>query len=73
MLDLSDGWPATYRAKTDSRKRSHHKRRRRQLAELGKVEISHARTIDELQPALEEGFRVHELRWQRPTGRLRVS
>jgi CelD/BcsL family acetyltransferase involved in cellulose biosynthesis len=69
VLDISDGWPETYRAKTDSRKRSHHKRRRRQLAELGKVEISHSRTFEELEPALEEGFRVHELRWRgRPDG-----
>jgi CelD/BcsL family acetyltransferase involved in cellulose biosynthesis len=69
VLDVSGGWPETYRAKTDSRKRSHHKRRRRQLAELGKVEIDHARTIDKLEPALEEGFRVHELRWRgRPDG-----
>jgi CelD/BcsL family acetyltransferase involved in cellulose biosynthesis len=69
VLDIREGWPATYRAKTDSRKRSHHKRRRRQLAELGKVEVGHARTIDELAPALEEGFRIHELRWRgRPDG-----
>ncbi len=69
VLDLSRGWSATYRAKTHSRKRSHHKRRRRQLGELGKVEVSHARTIDELAPALEEGFRIHELRWRgRPDG-----
>lgn len=69
VLDLSKGWEATYRAKTDSRKRSHHKRRRRQLAELGKVEVSRARTIDELLPALEQGFRIHELRWRgRPDG-----
>jgi CelD/BcsL family acetyltransferase involved in cellulose biosynthesis len=69
VLDISDGWPETYRAKTDSRKRSHHKRRRRQLAELGKVEINHSRTFEELEPALEEGFRVHELRWRgRPDG-----
>ena len=64
VLDLSAGWEATYRAKTDSRKRAHHKRRRRQLAELGKVELACARTSDELLPALEEGFRIHELRWR---------
>jgi CelD/BcsL family acetyltransferase involved in cellulose biosynthesis len=69
VLDVSKGWEATYRAKTDSRKRAHHKRRRRQLAELGKVEVVRARTIDELEPALEEGFRIHELRWRdRPDG-----
>ena len=64
VLDLSDGWEAVYRAKTNARKRSHHKRRRRQLAELGKVDLIYARTLDELEPALEHAFRLHELRWQ---------
>jgi CelD/BcsL family acetyltransferase involved in cellulose biosynthesis len=64
VLDLSRGWEATYRAKTDSRKRAHHKRRRRQLAELGRVETTCAYTLDDLEPALEEGFRIHELRWR---------
>lgn len=69
VLDVSRGWEATYRDKTDSRKRAHHKRRRRQLAELGELEISVARTYEELEPALEEGFRLHELRWRgRPDG-----
>jgi CelD/BcsL family acetyltransferase involved in cellulose biosynthesis len=69
VLDLSDGWDAAYRAKTNSRKRSHHNHRRRQLAELGEVELIHARTLDELEPALEHAFRLHELRWQgRPDG-----
>jgi CelD/BcsL family acetyltransferase involved in cellulose biosynthesis len=69
VLDLSDGWEAAYRAKTNSRKRAHHKHRRRQLAELGEVECIHARTLDELEPALEHAFRLHELRWQgRPDG-----
>ena len=45
VLDLSDGWDAAYRAKTNSRKRAHHNRRRRQLAELGKLEVIHARTV----------------------------
>jgi len=69
VLDLSDGWDAAYRAKTNSRKRAHHNRRRRQLAELGKLEVIHARTLDELEPLLEPAFRLHELRWQgRPDG-----
>jgi CelD/BcsL family acetyltransferase involved in cellulose biosynthesis len=69
VLDLSDGWEAVYRAKTNSRKRAHHNRRRRQLAELGKVELLYAQTLDELGPALEHAFRLHELRWQgRPDG-----
>jgi CelD/BcsL family acetyltransferase involved in cellulose biosynthesis len=69
VLDVSQGWEATYRAKTDSRKRAHHKRRRRQIAELGNVRVARARTLEELEPALEEGFRLHELRWRgRPDG-----
>jgi len=69
VMDLSDGWEAVYRRKTNSRKRAHHKHRRRQLAELGEVEITTARTLDELEPALEESFRLHELRWRgRPDG-----
>ena len=69
VLDLSDGWEAVYRRKTDARKRAHHKRRRRQLAELGRVEVVNARTLDELEPAMEEAFRLHELRWRgRPDG-----
>jgi CelD/BcsL family acetyltransferase involved in cellulose biosynthesis len=64
VLDLSDGWEAVYRRKTDARKRAHHKRRRRQLGELGRVEVVNTRTLDELEPALEEAFRIHELRWR---------
>jgi CelD/BcsL family acetyltransferase involved in cellulose biosynthesis len=69
VLDLSRGWEATYRAKTTSKKRSFHRRRRRQLAGVGKLEVSVARTRAELEPALEEAFRIHALRWQgRPDG-----
>jgi CelD/BcsL family acetyltransferase involved in cellulose biosynthesis len=69
VLDLADGWDAVYRAKTSSKKRSLHRRRRRQLAELGGLEVSVARRLDELEPALEEAFALHELRWEgRPDG-----
>jgi CelD/BcsL family acetyltransferase involved in cellulose biosynthesis len=64
VLDLSQGWADTYRAKTNSKKRNQHKRRRRQLGALGRLEVSVARTAEELEPALEESFRVHSLRWQ---------
>jgi CelD/BcsL family acetyltransferase involved in cellulose biosynthesis len=64
VLDLSRGWEDTYRAKTNSRKRNQHKRRRRQLATLGRLEVSVARTPEELERAIEESFRVHALRWQ---------
>ena len=69
VLDLSPGWEAVYRAKTNSRMRNIHKRRRRQLAELGTLEFVHARTLDELEPALEDAMRVHNARWAgRPDG-----
>jgi CelD/BcsL family acetyltransferase involved in cellulose biosynthesis len=69
VLDLDEGWNAAYRRKTNSRKRSHHNHRRRQLAELGRIEVTRARTIEELEPAMEEAFRLHALRWEgRPDG-----
>jgi len=69
VLDLSAGWEATYKQKTDSKKRNLHKRRRRQLGELGRLEVTRARTLDELEPVLEDAFRLHELRWAgRPDG-----
>jgi CelD/BcsL family acetyltransferase involved in cellulose biosynthesis len=69
VLDYREDWEATYRAKTSSKKRGQHRHRRRQLAELGTVEKSVARTTAELEPALEEAFRLHALRWRdRPDG-----
>jgi CelD/BcsL family acetyltransferase involved in cellulose biosynthesis len=69
VLDLAGGWDAVYRAKTTSKKRNQHHRRRRQLGELGELTVSIARRLDELEPALEEAFRLHALRWEgRPDG-----
>jgi CelD/BcsL family acetyltransferase involved in cellulose biosynthesis len=69
VLDLTDGWDAVYRAKTTSKKRSLHRRRRRQLAGLGPVDVAVARSPDELGPALEEAFALHARRWAgRPDG-----
>jgi CelD/BcsL family acetyltransferase involved in cellulose biosynthesis len=69
VLDLSEGWEAVYQAKTSSKKRNLHRRRRRQLSEFGRLETVVARTPDELLPALQEAFRLHELRWEgRPDG-----
>jgi CelD/BcsL family acetyltransferase involved in cellulose biosynthesis len=69
VLDLADGWEAVYQRKTSSKSKSLHRRRRRQLAELGHLEVVVARTIDELEPALEDAFRLHDLRWAgRPDG-----
>jgi CelD/BcsL family acetyltransferase involved in cellulose biosynthesis len=69
VLDLTPGWETVYREKTSSKKRNLHRRRRRQLAELGRLEVVVARSLDELVPALEEAFRLHALRWEgRPDG-----
>ena len=64
VLDLDGGWDAVYRAKISSKKRSERRRRWRQLEELGTVEASAARTREELEPAIEDAFRVYALRWQ---------
>lgn len=69
VLDLSSGWEATYRSHTDSKKRNLHKRRRRQLGDLGKLETVIARTPEELDAAIGPAFDLHALRWEgRPDG-----
>jgi CelD/BcsL family acetyltransferase involved in cellulose biosynthesis len=71
ILDLSAGWEAVYKARLSSKRRSERRRKRRQLERLGAVETSVARTPEELERALEDAFRVHELRWHGrhdPTG-----
>jgi CelD/BcsL family acetyltransferase involved in cellulose biosynthesis len=64
VLDLDAGWDAVYCAKFPAKARSERRRRKRQLEEFGTVEASVARTQEELEPALEEAFRVYELRWK---------
>jgi CelD/BcsL family acetyltransferase involved in cellulose biosynthesis len=69
VLDLAAGWEAVYRSKTNSKKRNLHKRRRRQLGELGDLTTEVAREPEELAAALEDAFRLHALRWEgRPDG-----
>jgi CelD/BcsL family acetyltransferase involved in cellulose biosynthesis len=63
VLDLDAGWDAVYAAKIPSKARSERRRRRRQLEGLGTVEVSLARTREELEPALEDAYRVYALRW----------
>jgi CelD/BcsL family acetyltransferase involved in cellulose biosynthesis len=63
VLDLSAGWDATYREKTTSKKRNLHKRRRRQLAELGRVTTDVVRDAERLPAALEEAFTLHAMRF----------
>ncbi len=69
VLDLARGWDVVYREKANAKKRNLHRRRRRQLSELGRLEVALARDIGELEPALEDAFRLHALRWDgRPDG-----
>jgi CelD/BcsL family acetyltransferase involved in cellulose biosynthesis len=69
VLDLTPGWEAVYGAKTNSKKRNLHRRRRRQLGEVGRLEVVVARRLEDLLPALEDAFRLHDLRWEgRPDG-----
>jgi CelD/BcsL family acetyltransferase involved in cellulose biosynthesis len=64
VLDLDEGWDAAYLAKLSAKARSERRRRRRHLEELGTVSAPVARTRDELEPALEDAFRIHALRWR---------
>ena len=70
VLDLNGrDWDAVYRTRLSSKQRSLRRRRSRQLAELGRLETTVARTREELGPALEDAFAVHALRWRgRPDG-----
>lgn len=69
VLDMPEGWDAAYTAKTASKKRNMHRRRLRQLSELGAVEFVVGRSREELEPLLEDALLVHELRWRgRPDG-----
>ena len=69
VLDLTPGWQDVYASKLSSKKRNHYRRRRRQLAEVGRVDVDVARTEPELEQALEDAFTLHELRWEgRPDG-----
>jgi CelD/BcsL family acetyltransferase involved in cellulose biosynthesis len=70
VLELDgDDWETVYRSRLSSNQRSLHRRRRRQLAKLGTLETTIARTHAELAPALEDAFALHALRWSgRPDG-----
>jgi CelD/BcsL family acetyltransferase involved in cellulose biosynthesis len=63
VLDLSEGWDAVYRAKTDAQRRKLHRRRLRQLGELGVFDVATAATAEDLHTGLEEAFELHESRW----------
>ena len=64
VMLMPDGFDAAYRAKRGSKRRAEHRRRMRRLQESGDAEFTIVRTIEELRPALEEGFRINALRWE---------
>jgi CelD/BcsL family acetyltransferase involved in cellulose biosynthesis len=64
VLDLRPGWAEIERVRLSSKARATRRSRLRKLGELGSVELELARKAAELEPALEEAFRLHELRWQ---------
>ena len=69
VLDIEGEWDDIYHAKMSGKKRSQDRRRRRNLAMLGKIEVAIARTRDELAATLEDAFALHSLRWNgRPDG-----
>jgi CelD/BcsL family acetyltransferase involved in cellulose biosynthesis len=57
-------WETYYETRLSSKQRALHRRRIRQLEKLGTLETTIARTRDELEPALEEAFELHSLRWE---------
>jgi len=62
VLELGRGWETIYKERTPSKRRSLHRRRRRQLGELGALSLTVARTPEEVEPALDEALRLHALR-----------
>lgn len=69
VLEIDGDWDDVYRARISGKKRNQNRRRRRNLAAHGKIEVGVARTHDELGAALEDAFALHALRWNgRPDG-----
>ena len=64
VLELDRGWETVYAEKTSSKKRNLHKRRRRQLGELGELRTHVARSEAELAEALEAAFALYRRRWE---------
>jgi CelD/BcsL family acetyltransferase involved in cellulose biosynthesis len=64
VLELKGAdWETYYTTRLSSKQRALHRRRIRQLEKLGTVSTTVARTREELEPALEEAFELHSLRW----------
>jgi CelD/BcsL family acetyltransferase involved in cellulose biosynthesis len=69
VLRMPDGWETAYASRIGPKKRSLHRRRMRQLAQLGTVSWTTARTAEEVVRDLDHVFEIHARRWQgRPDG-----
>lgn len=69
VLDLAPGFDTVYMSHTTSKRRNSDRRRERQLHAEGRVDVTVARTADDLRAALESAFDLHRLRWAgRPDG-----
>jgi CelD/BcsL family acetyltransferase involved in cellulose biosynthesis len=64
VLDLARGWDAVYVEKTSANRRRLHNRRRRTLAQQGHLAVTVARTLGQLEAALEEAFVLYARRWE---------
>jgi CelD/BcsL family acetyltransferase involved in cellulose biosynthesis len=64
VMLMPAGFDAALVAKRGARRRKDYRRRMRRLLESGDTEFTLARTLEELTPALEEGFRLNGLRWE---------
>ena len=69
VMEMPAGWDAAYQSRMGSKKRSLHRRRLRQLGELGDVTWTVASEPDPVAAELEDAFEIHALRWHgRPDG-----
>jgi CelD/BcsL family acetyltransferase involved in cellulose biosynthesis len=64
VVELTDDWDVLYEAKVSAGRRKDERRRRRRLEERGRVEFVVARSPEEVDQALGDAFRLHELRWE---------
>lgn len=64
VLDLGRAWAEVYADKFSAKSRQTHRRKLRRLEDEGLVGMRLAIFPDDVQSALEESFRLHDLRWQ---------
>jgi CelD/BcsL family acetyltransferase involved in cellulose biosynthesis len=60
---IEHSWERTYARNTTSKTRNLQRRRWRQLAEIGSLDVQLAGSREELELALDEALRLHRLRW----------